>query len=104
MSRRLSLTTVTVLQAVASGCRFGLAVMRETGLPSGTVYPVLARAEESGWVRGSWEQGDDGPHDVGRPRRRYYELTSQGSRALQDALEKMVALFGSRVRGLVRNE
>ena len=95
MPRRLSLTTVAVLRAVASGHRFGLAVMRETGLPSGTVYPVLARAEDSGFVRSAWEHGD-GPADVGRPRRRYYELTPQGRRAVERAIAEISILANPR--------
>jgi PadR family transcriptional regulator PadR len=85
MAKRLSLSTVAVLKAVADGNRFGLAVMRATGLPSGTVYPVLARAEDLGYVRGAWEEGDDSI-GVGRPRRRYYQLTPSGANALRGAL------------------
>ena len=95
MAKRLSLATVTVLNAVAQGNRFGLAVVRATGLPSGTVYPVLARAEDSGYVRGGWEEGDDSK-GVGRPRRRYYELTPAGV----DALRHAQAQFSAMVDGL----
>jgi DNA-binding PadR family transcriptional regulator len=56
--------------------RYGLELMRETGLPSGSLYPVLARLEGAGWVRSKREQID--PAAEGRPQRRYYALTSDG--------------------------
>lgn len=56
--------------------RYGLELMRETGLPSGSLYPVLARLERIGWVRSQREQID--PVAEGRPQRRYYELTADG--------------------------
>jgi DNA-binding PadR family transcriptional regulator len=46
-------------------------------LPTGTVYPALHRLERGGLVRGSWSSG------TGR-RRRVYELTTAGRRALVD--------------------
>lgn len=55
---------------------YGLELMRATGLPSGSLYPVLARLERAGWVRSSREQID--PAAEGRPARRYYELTPDG--------------------------
>jgi PadR family transcriptional regulator PadR len=88
---RLSLTTLTVLSALLAGHRFGLAIMRETGLPSGTVYPVLNRAEDAGFVRGAWEHGDPS-EGVGRPRRRYYELTDAGRHALERELTRLTLM------------
>jgi DNA-binding PadR family transcriptional regulator len=46
-------------------------------LPTGTIYPALHRLERAGLVRGSWSTGP------GR-RRRVYELTAAGRRALVD--------------------
>ena len=42
--RRLSITAVSVLQAIASGYQYGFDVIDQTGLPSGTVYPVVEPA------------------------------------------------------------
>lgn len=53
---------------------WGLAIVTSTGRPSGTIYPILARLESSGWLRSDWEISP--PSD--RPRRRYYELTDDG--------------------------
>jgi DNA-binding PadR family transcriptional regulator len=92
--RPLGYATVAILHAVARGARFGLDVMRDTGLPSGTVYTTLGRAEENGLVRGRWEDRDTADREA-RPRRRYYQLTPDGKRALADAL----ARFGAVVEG-----
>lgn len=53
--------------------RYGLDLMRATGQPSGTIYPILVRLQRSGWVEASWEAID--PRQEGRPPRRYYRLT-----------------------------
>ena len=65
--------------------------MTATGLPSGTVYPTLTRMEARGYVRGVWEKEGTAERE-GRPRRRYYELTPAGLRALGEALQEMNAL------------
>lgn len=57
--------------------RYGLQLMQATGLPSGTLYPILVRLERAGWVESRWEQLD--PVAEGRPARRYYRLTTDGA-------------------------
>ena len=84
---RLGLGTITILQALASGRRFGFDIMDATGLTSGTVYPSLERLEELGYVRSKWEN-ETAAHRDGRPARRYFEITSAGSRAMDEALER----------------
>ena len=83
--RRLSISALTVLQAIANGYEYGFDVIDATGLPSGTVYPALSRLERDGFVRSAWEN-DAEAHADGRPARRYYRITASGSRALNDAL------------------
>lgn len=56
--------------------RYGLELMRETRLQSGTLYPVLARLERVGWLVSEKESID--PVREGRPARRYYRLTPEG--------------------------
>ncbi len=41
-----------------------------------SLYPVLARMEERGWIRGRWVER------AGERRRRYYRLTARGETAL----------------------
>ena len=59
--------------------RYGLDLMRATGQPSGTLYPVLLRLQRAGWVAATWEDID--PVAAGRPARRYYRLTPEGLEA-----------------------
>jgi DNA-binding PadR family transcriptional regulator len=54
---------------------YGLEILRRTGLKSGTLYPLLDRLSEAGWVVGSWE---DEPGAGRGPRRRFYRLTGEG--------------------------
>jgi PadR family transcriptional regulator PadR len=65
--------------------RYGLALCEATGLPSGTVYPILARLEKIGWVESHWEEPDTHV-DEGRPRRRYYTITRDGMQRSRDAI------------------
>jgi DNA-binding PadR family transcriptional regulator len=83
--RRLSVAAVSVLQALANGFEYGFDIIDTTGLPSGTVYPALSRLERDGYVRSAWED-EHRAHREGRPARRYYRLTAQGSRVLDDSL------------------
>jgi len=100
--RRLSITAVAVLQAVANGFAYGFDVIDATGLPSGTVYPALSRLERDGFVRSAWED-ESVAHAGGRPARRYYRVTGPGARALAEAREYYRALLpagrAARARG-----
>lgn len=86
MEPKLTYHAACVLQALAKGAGYGFDVMDLTGLASGTVYPILRRFEEAGWVRSEWEDTD--PHREGRPRRRQYYLADQGTAALALAAER----------------
>ncbi len=91
MRQQLGYATIAVLGALTRGPRFGLDIMRETGLPSGTVYPTLARAARAGFVRGRWEARSIADSEA-RPRRRHYQLTSAGEAALARAAKRMADL------------
>lgn len=72
-----------LLAAVQSGPAHGYAIAetlraRSNGafdLPEGTLYPALHRLERSGLLSSRWSE-------VNRRRRRVYQLTRQGHRAL----------------------
>jgi PadR family transcriptional regulator PadR len=96
-NRALGAATVAILRAVRDGHRFGLDIMEATGLPSGTVYPTLARMEDRSFVDSEWEDEVTAKAD-GRPRRRYYRLTPEGARALADALERLGLIAGASAR------
>ena len=72
-----------LLAALEAGPLHGYAVMEtlragsggRVDLPTGTVYPALHRLERAGLIRSRWSS-------EGGRRRRSYELTAAGSRAL----------------------
>lgn len=75
--QRIGKATVDVLQVLlgAEEPRWGLEIIKLTGRPSGSVYPLLDRLERAGWVTSSW----DGDADRRGPRRRMYRLTADGA-------------------------
>jgi PadR family transcriptional regulator, regulatory protein PadR len=89
----LSVSSVAVLAAVNRSIRHGFDIMDHTGLPSGTVYPVLGRLERDGYVRSKWESQTVAQREK-RPPRRYYEITASGSRALVASVEHYRTLGG----------
>ncbi len=86
-SRSMTYNGALVLQALASGYRYGFEIMDFTHLPSGTAYPILRRFEAAGLVESNWED-DALAQREGRPRRRYYRLSPKGREALSQALER----------------
>lgn len=89
----MTLPTQLVLRALLENptqVKYGLEIGKAADLPSGTVHPILARLEGIGWVESHWEESD--PHEQGRPRRRYYRLTTDG------AENARIALAGARTQ------
>lgn len=96
----VTLPTTLVLQALARGHRHGFDVMDATGLPSGTVYPILRRLEREGLVSADWE-APTAARDEQRPPRRYYELTAAGETLLASAITRYrMPRTVARARGL----
>ncbi|MGD2069345.1 MAG: PadR family transcriptional regulator [Gemmatimonadota bacterium] len=93
MGRLFSLTypTATVLLALCHGHRYGFDIMDATGLPDGTVYPILRRLERRGVLEGAWEDEDRARAEQ-RPPRRYYRLTPVGEASLGEVVERFPAL------------
>ncbi len=54
--------------------RYGYDLARETGLKSGTLYPILARLADREFLERQWEQDPPG----GKPPRHLYRLTVTG--------------------------
>jgi PadR family transcriptional regulator, regulatory protein PadR len=57
--------------------RYGLEIVNASGVEAGTIYPILQRLREAGWVTSRWENPEDANVE-GRPPRRYYRLTMEG--------------------------
>lgn len=90
-SVRMTQVTALVLRAISSGYRYGFDVMEACDLPSGTAYPALRRLEKAGLLVSRWEAESEA-HTAGRPRRRMYELTREGSTALVEAERKLAEM------------
>lgn len=97
MPKQLSVASLTVLHAVASGTRYGFDIIDTTDLPGGTVYPALSRLERDGLVASAWEAVEIARGES-RPPRRYYSVTPGGLRTLNDALARLHALKPIRPR------
>ena len=83
MARPLGITSLKILAAIRDGHAYGLELVARTGLASGTIYPTLGRLRRSGLVETRWEDQRVAERE-GRPRRRYYDLTRDGARALEE--------------------
>ncbi|MFE9802961.1 PadR family transcriptional regulator [Streptomyces goshikiensis] len=75
---RITAATLDVLEAfLASRDELhGFAVARAAGKATGSIYPILGRLEQAGWLISHWET--ENPSE-GRPRRRFYTLTPDGT-------------------------
>lgn len=78
--RRVTEPTLHVLSALLAQPAhqwYGLELCKKTGLPSGTLYPILAKLELEGWLDSRWEEPQR-QEEERRPRRRYYWLNGTG--------------------------
>ena len=63
----------------------GWAIMKATKRSGPTVYGVLDRLEDIGWITGRWE--DENP-EPGKPRRRLYSITPSGVAGAREILRE----------------
>ncbi len=74
---------VCVLAVIDRGPTYGYAISAELAaaglgdLKGGTLYPLLGRCEQAGWVAVEWRVGESGPG------RKYYTLTQSGRTELR---------------------
>ena len=72
-----------VLAIIGRGPTYGYAISAELAasglgeLKGGTLYPLLGRCEQAGWLAVEWRAGDGGPG------RKYYTLTPAGRAELE---------------------
>jgi PadR family transcriptional regulator, regulatory protein PadR len=86
---RMTLQTLAVLNVLLEDPathRYGLEISKGAGLATGSIYPILARLEQAGWLTSDWE--DVQPSTAGRPRRRFYQLTAIGEQNAYRAIHK----------------
>jgi DNA-binding PadR family transcriptional regulator len=70
--------TLRVLELLLEAPRswhYGYALSQLTGLRSGTLYPILLRLADQGWLETRWAE----PEQSGRPPRHTYRLTGKGA-------------------------
>jgi PadR family transcriptional regulator PadR len=82
MKLRLSPQTLQVLDAFLDGPKdwqYGYDISRNTGLKSGTLYPILMRLAERKLLETSWETSE-----IGKPPRHLYRLTLDGMRFVRE--------------------
>jgi DNA-binding PadR family transcriptional regulator len=77
-----TLLVLAALQEQPSQWQHGYALAGQTGLKSGTLYPILIRLADRGLVEACWQE-EPAP---GRPRRHLYRLTAGGLASAAEAL------------------
>lgn len=76
-TRPLSPVARTILAALlerAGVWSYGYDLAKEAGVKSGTLYPLLIRLEQGGYLEAEWQP----PSVPGRPPRHAYRLTAAG--------------------------
>ena len=84
---RVTPATLDVLEALMGPDEelYGLKIAQNAERKAGSVYPILARLEEAGWVESSWEREE---RDERGPRRRFYRLSPHGLGAARALLQE----------------
>jgi PadR family transcriptional regulator PadR len=70
-----TLRVFDALLAEPTTWRYGYDLSRETGLASGSLYPILMRLAERDLLETRWEEAEQ----PGRPPRHLYRLTADGA-------------------------
>jgi DNA-binding PadR family transcriptional regulator len=70
------LDVVETFLAVGGEELHGWAIIKCSQRGGPTVYKILERMTEMGWLTSRW---DDQPSEPNKPRRRYYKLTGEGA-------------------------
>jgi PadR family transcriptional regulator PadR len=92
---RLSPQTVLVLDAfleAPKSWRYGYDISRDTGLKSGTLYPILMRLADHELVETCWQTTESG-----KPPRHMYRLTPVGLRSARAQLRDYARRNSSRL-------
>jgi PadR family transcriptional regulator PadR len=84
--RRSPQTTLVLAEFLKSvqEWRYGYDLSRDTGLKSGTLYPILMRLAEHRLLETSWETTEEG-----RPPRHLYRLTQEGLRYAREQVSSV---------------
>lgn len=84
-NRKCSDQTIALLAALFEQprvWRHGYELSKESGLKSGTLYPILIRLGDRGLLQSKWQP----PVEPGRPPRHLYRLTTAGAAFAKEQL------------------
>lgn len=87
--RKCSRQTLALLSALLERPRtwqHGYELSKETGLKSGTLYPILIRLSDQGLLNSRWKDAER----PGRPPRHVYRLTATGLALAREQVEVVV--------------
>ena len=91
------MAVVLALAEDPAGWRHGYDLCQQTGLKAGSIYPILIRLADRGWLETAWET----EIPSGRPLRHLYRLTEVGlgqAKALAAAKARVVRTKHARLR------
>jgi DNA-binding PadR family transcriptional regulator len=89
---RQSRALLATLLELPQTWRHGYDLSKETGLKSGTLYPLLMRLSEQGLLESRWQD----PERPGLPARHVYRLTASGlALAREQASEDAASAMGN---------
>ena len=83
-SSQQTLHVFEALLAAPDAWRYGYDLSRETGLASGSLYPILMRLAEGSLLETRWEPAEQ----PGRPPRHLYRLTQDGAALARSRLAR----------------
>lgn len=78
-----TLAVLDVLLVRAAQWHHGYAISKQTGIASGTLYPILMRLENLGWLETCWEEA----RAAGRAPRHQYRLSPNGREWAEQELQ-----------------
>jgi PadR family transcriptional regulator, regulatory protein PadR len=99
--RRSSGQTLNLLQALMEAPRawhHGYELSKATGLLSGTLYPILMRLSDRGFLEHKWQETPE----PGRPPRHVYRLTAQGAAHARQQFEISAEVGAAATRSVSR--
>ena len=77
-----TLSVLALLLESPRSWHYGYGLSQVTGLKSGTLYPILLRLADQGWLETRWAE----PEQPGRPPRHTYRLTGAGAKTARTKL------------------
>jgi DNA-binding PadR family transcriptional regulator len=96
-SSRQTTQLLAVLAIDATRWRHGYELSQKTGLKSGTLYPLLIRLSDQGWLEARWTE----PQREGRPPRHEYRLTEEGAALAREQTAAVIEQATVAMKGAV---